>query len=112
MRARRTYVQLHTHPSSPSFSALDIRVVADHHAIRTTIAVGADGTWYVVSRQLETEMLDRHALYDAFFETLIRLQDAGTPSHELSHLVMEHVVARHGLRYDRVVGASHEPTTP
>jgi len=102
------YVQLHTHPSSPSFSALDARVLADHPAIRTMIAVGADGTWYVVSRQPDSDIGDRHALYDAFLNELIRLQNAGALVSEISHLVMEHVAARHGLRYDRVTGLTDE----
>ena len=98
------YVQLHTHPTSPSFSALDVRILADHPPIGTMIAVGVDGTWYVISRQSDTNLRDRRVLYDAFLNELIRLQQAGAARSDISHRVMEHVADQHSLRYDRVTG--------
>jgi hypothetical protein len=101
------YVQLHTHPTSPSFSALDVRILADHPPIGTMIAVGVDGTWYVMSRQSDTNLGDRRVLYDAFLNALIRLQQAGADPGDSAHLVMEHVASQHGLRYDRVTGTAN-----
>jgi hypothetical protein len=102
------YIQMHTHLRSPSFSALDVRVLSDHAAIRTMIAVGADGTWYLMSRQVEVSLGDRHALYDEFLDELIRLQRARIAGTEISHRAVEHVAAQHGLLHDRVTGPDDE----
>ena len=45
----REYVLLHTHPNSTSFSNRDVRLLAEHQVIRAMVAVGLDGTWYVMS---------------------------------------------------------------
>jgi hypothetical protein len=100
----RRYVQLHTHPTSPSFSALDVRILADHPSIGIMIAVGVDGTWYVMSRPPTASLGDRRILYAAFLNELIRLQQAGAAPSDISHRVMERVAGQHGLRYDRVTG--------
>jgi hypothetical protein len=98
------YVQLHTHPTSPSFSALDVRILADHPSVEIMISVGVDGTWYVTSRRPTASLGDRRMLYDAFLNELIRLQQAGAARGDISHRVMEHVAVQHGLRNDRVTG--------
>jgi hypothetical protein len=110
-RAGHEYVQLHTHPSSPSFSALDIRVLADHPPIRTMIAVGADGTWHVTSRLDGTSIGNRRAVFDDFLDELSRLEEAGVTPPERPHIVMEYIAARHGLLYDRVRGRGDGQTT-
>ena len=75
------------------------------------IAVGSDGTWYVMSRTPETRIGDRHALYDACLNELIRLEQLGSDVSERSDLVMEHIAAHYGLRYDRVTGPKDEQAT-
>lgn len=104
----RTYVSLHTHPNSTSFSNSDVRVLGEHAAVDAMVAVGVDGTWHVMSRSGEASITFARMVEGDYLTELNRLRQAGVDVAERPHLVMGHIVARHGWRYDRVAGSSDE----
>ncbi|MCC7368945.1 MAG: hypothetical protein IT306_11010 [Chloroflexi bacterium] len=106
MQAGRTYVVLHTHPRSTSFSDLDIRILSDHERIRVMIAVGSDGTWHILSRQYDPEVAHNRTVEIDFLRTLAAPVDASVPPAERIHGAMEKAAVRHGWQYDRVTGES------
>jgi hypothetical protein len=100
-----TYVSLHTHPNSTSFSDSDVQVLAGHAALISMIAVGVDGTWFVMSRDGEASVTVARTITTDYLIELSRLRQARVPLTECPHLIMEHIVARHGWLYDRVTGS-------
>lgn len=48
--ARRRYMLMHTHPGSSSFSPQDGLILIDQSALSSTLAIGANGTWYLLSK--------------------------------------------------------------
>jgi hypothetical protein len=101
-----TYVSLHTHPNSTSFSNSDVRVLAEHADLDAMVAVGVDGTWHVMSRSGEASVTFARMVEGDYLTELTRLRQAEVPATDRPHLVMEQIAARHGWRYDRVVGSS------
>lgn len=107
MQTDHTYVVLHTHPRSTSFSDLDIRILSDHERIRVMIAVGSDGTWHILSRQYNSEVAHNRTVEIDFLRTLAAPPRAEIPPAEQIHVAMEQVAARHGWMYDRVAGETN-----
>lgn len=50
MQARRSYIQIHTHPGGLTFSPSDGEITAAHEGIQAMVAVGANGIWYILSK--------------------------------------------------------------
>jgi hypothetical protein len=46
----RRYAHLHTHPWSTSFSDFDLAILLQNIPLRTIVVVGADGSWYLLSK--------------------------------------------------------------
>jgi hypothetical protein len=104
-RPEHRYVLLHTHPMNTSFSQYDVLILGDHASIQTMVAVGVDDTWYMVSRVPETGSLNPRSMFDECVNERRRLALQQVTPTEISHLAMESVASRHGLRYDRVTGS-------
>lgn len=111
--AGRQYVHLHTHPGSSSFSSTDATVFAQTTGLQVMAVVGADGTWYVLSRRAGAAPLHVQTLAVAYrsaiaalasrFQSLVR-SGAMTPQaawREHSHQAWQQVAGRLALHYDR-----------
>jgi hypothetical protein len=51
MQPERRYIALHTHQTSASFSDQDVALLLDNAFLWTIAVIGADGSWYLLSRQ-------------------------------------------------------------
>jgi hypothetical protein len=109
------YVFVHTHPDGRSFSASDVMVLAAHWPLlRAVVAIGAQGTWYVVSVEPGHDAPPPAAVAAAFakerdaqapqYETAVRSGDMTRREAQrlLTHGVWEQIAPDLGLRYDRV----------
>ena len=104
-RPGRTYVQIHTHPNSTSFSPDDVLFLATQPQVRTSIVVGIDGTWYLLSRLSDDSTRNPRLPYDDYRREYRQLEQEQVTSAERPHAVMERIAERHGFRYDRVTGS-------
>ena len=116
MRPDRPYVHLHTHPTSSSFSDLDASMLLTHAPLRAIVAIGGDGTWYVLSKSpgrrpaspARGMLAYREALYALLpkYQRLVQsgqLDDAAA-WRQHTHEAWEQVAPALGLRYDRFEG--------
>jgi hypothetical protein len=117
------YVTLHTHPASRPPSLRDSTVLSSNPLIRALVVVGADGTWYSLSRQPQVpQPSDREAretIGAAFM--IVRAQAVAAQRTRgwtdeqtldvLLHSLWSHTAPRLGLRYDRLrpFGSSGQP---
>jgi proteasome lid subunit RPN8/RPN11 len=115
MRPGRRYVFVHSHPDGRSFSQADVAgLVAHWPLLCAVVAIGAQGTWYVVSVAPGLEApppadvgaafrQEREALAPTYQELV---QRGALPRREaqrqLTHEVWERIAPGLGLRYDRV----------
>ncbi len=111
-RPNREYVQIHTHPTSTSFSHRDVYLLADQRAIHAMVAIGVDGTWYILSRAEAFELTNPRVLLEQFLDEFGRLGTELVPASERPHVATERLAARYGLRYDRVTGSADERPPP
>ncbi|MGH2368874.1 MAG: hypothetical protein ACRDI2_11810 [Chloroflexota bacterium] len=114
MAPGRRYVALHTHRTSTSFSDADALLLVANRAIRTIAVVGADGTWYLLSKVRGAGVAGANRLVQAFTSAAIALSrrylalaqsGAVTPEEALrqfSHEIWQHIAPPLHLRYDRV----------
>lgn len=87
-RPGRSYVHIHTHPSSGAFSDADVRVLLTNRELLAIVAVGLDGRWYVMSRSVGVTSPDPWEATDQFVLEFRRLlDDALMPLAELPHVV-------------------------
>ena len=71
------YVQVHSHPTSTAFSDRDGLVLLDHAALTVMAVIGADGTWFVLSKGPTAGAQGRQSLerlFGAFWDEFERLQ--------------------------------------
>ena len=113
MQLRRSYLSIHTHPGSSSFSPQDVDILLTHVPLRVMAVVGADGTWYVLSQRY-LGVPNRPAVLDAFRDAVLAqrskylgLINSGTMSRRAAwrqhtHEAWTIVAAPAGLRYDRI----------
>jgi hypothetical protein len=114
LRSNRRYVALHTHPSSTPPSHRDFLVLLSNPSVQTLIVIGADATWYIVSRDPAMKLPDEQWARATFAAAFVELRphyasrvQAGemTASEALTALldaVWRVVAPRLGLRYDRL----------
>ncbi len=114
MRPGLTYVQIHTHPGSRSFSPEDMLLLATFPSVRAMVVAGIDGTTYVASYTVEMSKPNAETLlpaWDAEWDTLLLFYGPLIVSGVLtldaaaraqSHEVWLRLAPRFGLRYDRV----------
>jgi hypothetical protein len=112
---RGHYVAIHTHPESTSFSEADARVLLANGPLRTVVAVGLDGGWYVLSKvpgRPTTSLVDLRLAFRRQVRTLLPKYRLLVQSDEMdpveawrhqSHEVWQAVAPMLGLRYDRIV---------
>jgi hypothetical protein len=108
-----SYVQVHTHPESLTFSPDDVRILMNHDQIRTSVVIGADGTWYLLSRQpgfMNVSRIDFDSLYDVeFMHVQAEIRDRVLQGRlqitalqpETYHEVWRRIMPYLTLRYDR-----------
>jgi hypothetical protein len=58
MHPDRRYVTLHTHPASSAFSDLDVSTFIGVAMLMVMVVVGADGSWYVLSKPKGAQLPD------------------------------------------------------
>jgi hypothetical protein len=114
------YVTLHTHPASRPPSLQDGAVLSAHLLICSLMIVGANGTWYALSRQpgvpQVSEREAREMIGAAFMivraGALAAQQAHGWTDEQtldvLLHSLWSRIAPRLGLRYDRL-GSSNRP---
>lgn len=118
MREDHAYVQVHSHPTSASFSDKDAMLLLDNPPVRVTAVIALDGTWYLMSPVPGVIRADprQEALrvWNAFRAEFIRLKpgydervDASELTQEearrlLTHQAWVHIAEALGLRYDRI----------
>jgi hypothetical protein len=111
-------VVLHTHPRSSSFSPDDGVVLAGVLALSAMVAVGLNGSWYVLSPSTAGTFLrgrqGAFLVYGAFRQAEAQLKpsfddrvahgdlEIDQARRELTHAIWENIAARLGLRYDRL----------
>ena len=107
---------VHTHPHSSSFSPDDADVLAKAPDVRAVCAVGADGTWYVLSRPPGAPAAAKAAVDRAYwtarhalapkYRALVQAQAVSRARawQDHSHEIWQQIAPALGLRYDRVVG--------
>jgi len=105
---------VHTHPASSSFSPEDAKLLIEEAVLAVVAAVGADGTWYVLSLEPATSPPPVAAMrrrYAATVKSLLPvyqgivalgLTTAGPAWRTLSNETWEAIAPPLGLRYDRV----------
>ena len=112
---RGQYVAIHTHPESTSFSEADARVLVSNAPLRTVVAVGLDGGWYVLSKvpsgpvpsAVAVRIVFRREVRALVPDYRERVQAGEMDPIEAwrhhSHEVWQTIAPTLGLRYDRVV---------
>lgn len=112
----RSYVQLHTHLTSPTWSLWleDGVLFAAHPPIRAMVVVGVDGTRYVLSRGSDSAAIPPELMDRAWRQEAVRLLPSFRPRVATGRLskgeaeatlrdqIWRSVATRFGLRYDRV----------
>jgi hypothetical protein len=107
-------VSVHTHPRSSSFSPDDASLLVSAPGVQTVVAVGADDTWYVLSRTsgapspsaatvAASYFTTRQALvakYRALVQAQTVTRDRAWQEH--THEVWARISPALGLRYDRI----------
>lgn len=105
---------VHTHPGSSSFSTDDVQLLLEEAVLEVVTAVGADGTWYVVSieprgtpppvphmeTQYDVAMQLRARPYRALVRLGVLTRDEAW--RELTHVAWQVIAPALGLRYDRI----------
>jgi hypothetical protein len=112
MMPGRRYFTLHTHRVSTSFSDADALVLVENPLLRAVGVIGADGTWYFLSRGRgrpagEAVVRAFTAAAIALSRTYLVLMRSGALAREealraFSHAIWERVAPPLGLRYDRI----------
>ena len=110
----RRYAHVHTHPGSTTFSADDLSILLAHPPLRTPIVVGADGSWYFLSKlrgqptanpeEGIAEWLDEFATLTLRYSGLVQ-SGVLTRAHALRRQAYEalgNIAPRLRLRYDRL----------
>jgi hypothetical protein len=110
----KRYAQIHPHPGSSSFSRDDGLMLTDHALLFWTIVVGADGTWYILSKPpglpspASTQLAIAHAVEaNRARAQYLALAISGALTREEwrrqeSHEIWRRVASLTGLRYDRL----------
>jgi hypothetical protein len=81
---------------------------AEQSSIRAMVVVGADGTWYVLSRLAGIRIIDPRVVFYDFVRELQRLRQDQASASERPHLATERIAANYGLLYDRLTGSTDE----
>jgi hypothetical protein len=111
----RRYAAIHTHPESLSFSPADGGLLVAHATrLCVVIAVGGQGTWFILSPDPDRPLQEPLAVRDAFehqrdhltskYDSLV-LQGELTrrdAARALTHEIWEQIATDLGLRYDRI----------
>lgn len=114
MTPRRSYVHLHTHPGSSSFSHVDAGLLVTYQSLHTLMIVGADGTWYLLTKRPGVAPASVEAVGVVYHHARVALRpryralvlsgamttDAAWREH--SHAIWRAIAHGLGLRYDRV----------
>jgi hypothetical protein len=116
MRLGHRYLAMHTHASSSPFSDDDLELLLRNDQIRTVIAIGANGTWYVLSKRARGATAPATVAVIAFRRALASLSPhylakvvAGQLTSEQAlrealRIIWERIAPLLGLRYDQVDG--------
>lgn len=117
----RAYVGVHTHPRSQPFSLADIALLLAQPAIHLVVAVGRDGSWYLMSVAPNVVPGDIGALRAVFAEVAEATieQYRAPPYRSIAaarrahlHAIWEQVSPRLGLQYDWIEGAPKQQGAP
>jgi hypothetical protein len=112
----REYISVHSHPDSTSFSPSDVALILRFPAVCLIAVVGADGTWYVLSREPDRPSTSREVLVATYqverdaarieYERLVQdgVLTRRNARRALSHDIWVAAAPKLGLRYDRIEG--------
>jgi hypothetical protein len=114
MLSGSTYVSVHTHRASTSFSDADALVLAVNRLVTCVVAIGTDGTWYLLSKVPDLAHPEPADVVREFTAAAVALSQRhlqmvrlGRRSpeealREFSHEVWLLTAPRLGLLYDRI----------
>jgi hypothetical protein len=104
---------MHTHPGSSSFSTQDGIILIDQSALSSTLAIGANGTWYLLSKLPGVEpaesreltfvyAIERERVRPAYVRRAV--QGQLTPAGQMEYIdeIWRNIASLLMLRYDRV----------
>lgn len=113
MNDHARYVSLHTHGGSTAFSDVDVDLLLRNRLIVTIAAVGADGTWHLLSKLPGVKTADATIAVAGLQRSIVRLSpiylalaESGAATREealqqMLHTIWQLVARPLGLRYDR-----------
>lgn len=110
----RLYVAIHTHPASSSFSDDDVITLVANDPLQCIAVIGADGTWYVMSklpgrphasaRVVQAALRAAVTVLVPSYLAAVRTGDATREEalREMLHDIWQSIAPLLGLRYDRL----------